>query len=189
MRSPRTVAHRDGGSSKGAIMPKILNKTLWQRFREKFEINHKTDCWDWMAAKSSTGYGLFSVNAKLIRAHRFSYESQRGPIPEGLTLDHLCRNRGCVNPNHLEAVTSAENILRGVGFSALNAKKTHCPKGHPLSGENLLNSPSIKGRQCRICANYYAKLKRLNNKPYWDRYNEKRRNMRLLNRITKGLIQ
>lgn len=81
-----------------------------------------------------------------------SHELHKGPIPEGLVIDHLCRNRGCVNPDHLEAVTQRENILRGEGLAAANARKTHCPKGHPYSGENLYVVPSSGRRQCRICA-------------------------------------
>jgi hypothetical protein len=83
-------------------------------------------------------------------AHRVAYVLSVGPIPKGLTIDHLCRNRGCVNPTHLEAVTQRENTLRSpIALAALNAAKTHCPKGHPYSGANV----ELRGRSrgCRSC--------------------------------------
>ncbi len=86
----------------------------------------------------------------MMRAHRFAFEMARGPVPEGLQLDHLCRVRHCVNPGHLELVTSRVNTLRGTSFSAVNATKTHCPKGHPYSTENTHTDASNK-RHCRVC--------------------------------------
>jgi hypothetical protein len=84
-------------------------------------------------------------------AHRFAYQMLVGPIPEGLTLDHLCRNTGCCNPEHLEAVTHRDNVLRGVSFAAVNAVKTECPRGHPYDSENTYIVPSTGGRLCRLC--------------------------------------
>jgi hypothetical protein len=113
-------------------------------------------CWPWTGAKSDSGYGLFSEkNEKgrpvLRRAHRLMYEYMVGPIPEGLTLDHLCRNRLCVRPSHLEPVTSVENVRRGEAPTAKNARKTHCPRGHEYNAANtILND---KGwRRCGICS-------------------------------------
>ena len=103
------------------------------------------ECWRWTGSISPNGYGRFN----LIYAHRRSYELHVGPIPEGLTIDHLCRHRWCVNPAHLEPVTRGENVLRGVGPSAQHARKTHCKRGHPLSGENL--RVHARGRECAIC--------------------------------------
>lgn len=116
-------------------------------------------CWEWAAAKGPYGYGYFSIgNGRAIHAHRVSYELAYGPIPAGLHIDHLCRNKGCVNPAHLEAVTQKENTLRGIGLSAQNAKKTHCKYGHPLNEENtrvyMIKNGKRKGsvqRECKIC--------------------------------------
>ena len=83
--------------------------------------------------------------------HRFVYERLVGKIPEGLQIDHLCRVRHCANPAHMEAVTQRENILRGMSPAAENARKTHCPQGHPYEGENLFTYNQGRFRRCRAC--------------------------------------
>ena len=99
---------------------------------------------------------MFFDGRKLVLAHRFAYELLRGPIPEGMTIDHLCRTRSCVNPEHFEVVTRGENVLRGVGPPAMNARKTHCAKGHPLVEGNLvLNRLKHGYRECLICSREY----------------------------------
>lgn len=119
-----------------------------ERFWEKVQITE--GCWLWLAGTSTDNYGVFTLRRHVqVRAHRFSYEQLVGEIPEGLHLDHLCRNRACVNPAHLEPVTSRVNTLRGVGPSARNAAKTHCDSGHPLDEDNTYHHEGR--RRCRAC--------------------------------------
>ena len=123
--------------------------TETERFWTKVEKTQS--CWLWTGAKAE-GYGQFALDGgkKRVKAHRYAYKQLIGIIPEGLQPDHLCRNRGCVNPQHLELVTQRMNILRGVGATAINAAKTHCCRGHCLSGENLYVKPSGE-RRCMAC--------------------------------------
>ncbi len=109
-------------------------------------------CWLWEAAIDYKGYGRFHLNGEIRQAHRVSYEYfNNTKIPNNLHLDHLCRNRSCVNPEHLEPVSVQENILRGIGATAINAKKTHCPYGHEYNEFNTYIDP--RGyRNCKICA-------------------------------------
>lgn len=110
-------------------------------------INFTSSCWLWIGAK--VGYGSIGDGERRLSAHRLSYETFVGPIPEGLVIDHLCRVPACVNPDHLEAVTTRENLLRGNGFSGRNIRKTHCPAGHPYAPGNLAKTKV--GRKCLIC--------------------------------------
>lgn len=127
-----------------------------ERLARRLEYDEKTDCWVWAGRLDKDGYaGQVKVGSRTdgtrrqVRAHRFIYALLVEPIPEGLVIDHLCRNRACQNPFHMEPVTPEENTKRGE-----RATKTHCHRGHPLTGENLRRS-SLGGRICRICFREY----------------------------------
>lgn len=110
---------------------------------------HLGRCWIWLT-KSNAPYGDFRVGHRTIKAYRFAYELLIGPVPAGLDLDHLCRITLCVNPDHLEPVTRAENTIRGLG-GINQAIKTHCPQGHPYDEANT-HRTKVGGRACRACA-------------------------------------
>lgn len=127
------------------------------RFWPKVE---KTEtCWLWTGALFITsGYGQFSHESRSVLAHRWAYEDAYGPIPDDLQIDHLCRVRHCVNPAHLEAVTAQVNNLRSEAPSAYNARKTHCPVGHPYSVYGRVTKSGQ--RECGPCRAARAYLKR-----------------------------
>jgi hypothetical protein len=120
-------------------------------------------CWIWTAQRSTAGYGRFAQKwNRPVQAHRWSYEQAHGPIPSGLVIDHLCRNRACVNPAHMEPVPQRVNVLRGISFTAQQARQTHCKRGHKFTPENTHVSPKGE-RICRLCrkdANRRAEARR-----------------------------
>lgn len=146
---------------------KCLGRSLLGRFKginPLWKRNEISDCWEWIRIKgksTSSEYGKISDpnnTHRLDLAHRVIYETVKGKIPVGLTIDHLCRNTLCVNPDHLEAVTQRENTMRGNGPAAINARKTHCPLGHEYTIENT----KIKRgkRHCRECMRIYDRKRR-----------------------------
>lgn len=130
---------------------------------------HKTSgCWMWTGRTGRGGYGIFSAShEKAVLAHRRSFELVKGLIPEGLTLDHLCRNRLCVNPDHLEPVSLSENNRRSTSPSALNSRKNHCKHGHEFTPENT-HICTNGGRLCKECS-------RINRRKYRARHLERLR--------------
>lgn len=104
----------------------------YERFWNK--IDRTPSCWLWTPLVTTRGYGAFWYNGRFKSAHRFAYEQIAGDIPRGKQLDHICRVRRCVNPSHLEVVTGKENVLRGIGPTAINARKSRCVRGHEFSG-------------------------------------------------------
>ena len=129
-------------------------KYAYKRFCKKHTPVPESGCWLWEGLTNNRGYGVMSCNGRITYAHRFSFEYYKGPIPTGLELDHLCRVPCCVNPNHLEAVTHRENVLRGTGQVAAKFKQTHCVNGHELIGYNVRVRNDRPGtRDCRACHN------------------------------------
>ena len=117
---------------------------LWSK------VDKTATCWVWRGLLDTSGYGQIKVNGKFKQVHRVVFELLVGPVPLNLELDHLCRNKACVNPDHLESVTHQVNVLRGCGPPAMNARKTHCPEGHALTKDNLVKC-LLPARQCHKC--------------------------------------
>jgi hypothetical protein len=132
-------------------------KTALERFEDKFIPEPNSGCWIWLACFSKkTGYGRLGWNGSVTSAHQVSYQLHKGRIPQGLEIDHLCRNRICVNPEHLEAVTHQVNMLRGATVVAAHVAKTNCPKGHPYSAENTEYFRNM--RYCKECRRVRQRL-------------------------------
>ena len=152
-----SVAAAHGGTVVSTV--KGWRGTALDRFMRRAQIDSESGCWVWVGARHDDGYGVFSVGHGHEYAHRWSYTHFKGPIPDGLSIDHLCGQPPCVNPDHLEAVPIRVNVLRGTkNPTALNARRTHCVNGHPFTGRNTYrNSRRPNVRAGRICL--YARKK------------------------------
>lgn len=135
------------------------DERFWSKVQEPFCTHN--DCWMWTSGLDDDGYGFFSIGSlrtkkRTVRAHRWAYEFCNGPIPEKQVIDHLCRNRACVNPAHLRPVTSRQNALENsIGVAAANAQKIHCSR----CGRELKDLNSYGRRICRYCINKRARHK------------------------------
>jgi len=127
---------------------------ILEDFWEKIIVDKDSGCWIW-TSNVIHEYGYFALNGKKILTHRFVYELNKGKIPNGLELDHLCRNRRCCNPDHLEPVTRRENLLRGLTgllTGKLNLEKKYCKNGHLFNQENTYLRKDKLGRECKQCS-------------------------------------
>ena len=125
-------------------------EVLLSRFVSKSTFIDPCECWEWTGARLPRGYGQFWNGNKVVRAHKWIYETLCGPVEDGLVLDHLCRHPWCVNPTHLQKISQGENVLRGVAPAANQARQTHCIHGHEFSGWNVYIKPN-GARQCVTC--------------------------------------
>lgn len=132
---------------------------LQRRVKERMTVEdrgYSSPCWISSRAQQGGGYTKLGYLGKTLLTHRVAYAVFVGPIPDGKVIDHLCRQTACCNPAHLEPVTTQVNLLRGVGFVAVQARRTHCPRGHALVGDNVYRRPGDDNRrECRTCRNTY----------------------------------
>lgn len=124
------------------------------RFWAKVEVNHPSACWQWVGA-TWKGYGQVNIDGRLYKAHRLAYALLLGDPPIDRQLDHLCRNTGCVNPDHLRIVSNRENGVAGYSTAGINARKTHCIRGHAFDDLNtiIIVYRGTVARRCRRCEN------------------------------------
>jgi hypothetical protein len=134
------------------------DERLPARFWSKVKVDTETCCWEWVGAKTQ-GYGYVWDGARVTRTHRWAYEALVGIAWDNLELDHLCRNRGCCNPRHLELTTHRENCRRGDAGDVHNRNKTRCPHGHEYTEGNIYRK-SNGGRACRVCRRHQSRARK-----------------------------
>jgi hypothetical protein len=148
-------------------MRKTPEQRFWRYVDKNGPVWNGSHCWIWTRGKFTNGYGAFTLKDHMVGAHKYSYELLNGKIPDNLEPDHLCRNKSCVNPSHIEVVTHRENVKRGIlpEINKLRARAiTHCNHGHPFDTANT--HISVDGwRVCRICqrlktVRYRAKIQK-----------------------------
>lgn len=154
-------AFRDALQASGRRLPRGAGISVADKLRSRAEFDFG-GCWVWHG-RIVRGYGVLTINGRPRRAHRISYEEFAHQIPAGLQLDHLCRNRSCINPHHLEPVTPRENTYRShIALAPINAAKTQCPQGHPYDEENtgITYRGKQRERYCRTCARERVRRRR-----------------------------
>ena len=157
---PRLHCNAPGPRENGDLMGSLLTQDDWRLLPPNIQMKatRTPDCWHWHGARNGRGYGsVTNGHGDSVLVHRRVWEITRGPIPVGLTIDHLCMNKVCINPDHLEPVTRAENSRRAA------AAQTHCKHGHPLSGDNIRlrhRADGVVQRVCRACSRRWSQEQR-----------------------------
>lgn len=160
-----------------------MSPLIVARFWSKVNVSAGFICWEWKAGLFKSGYGSFSIDKKSNYAHRIAYTLFKGEIPGGLHIDHMCMNKKCVNPQHLRAVTPTVNALENSNCAtAVNARKTHCIRGHEFTPENTRMKPTGSGALGRVCIACDA---------YWKNYERtrKRRSRKFDKTMRSGVNQ
>lgn len=151
-------------SSRGSPVAAKVNcrGTIDERIRSRMVCDDVSGCWNWAGAVSNRSYGSIYYEGRMQKAHRVMWIISRGEIPNVMDLDHLCRNRICINPEHLEPVTRSENLLRSPLMDR-NSRRTHCIRGHEFTEENTRYRPGSGHRTCITCMDMHRRNWRAKN--------------------------